>query len=194
MYTAGSFVCSRSTNCLLINSTVLLRLETSVSTVALALPQQLPTAMDKYYDDFVKGMASQSGKVFAITGTTSGTGFEAARALVGKGGTVFCLNRPSDRASASLASLQEACADGGAAKQIDCDLQDFASVRAAAATVAAETTATGINALLNNAGVSSGARGRAVSVALRRLRFRILARRGTLQGTCAPHSTARSHS
>ena len=48
---------------------------------------------DKYYDGFVKGMESQQGKVFAITGTTSGTGFEAAKALAGRGATVICLNR-----------------------------------------------------------------------------------------------------
>lgn len=48
---------------------------------------------DVYYGKYVEGMASQHGKVFAITGTTSGTGFEAAKAIVSKGGTVLCLNR-----------------------------------------------------------------------------------------------------
>ena len=66
---------------------------------------QLPLAMgatfssldesnpDKYVDAFVKDMASQQGKAFAVTGTTSGTGFQAAKALSSRGATVFCLNR-----------------------------------------------------------------------------------------------------
>ena len=48
---------------------------------------------DKYYDAFVKGMAPQRGKAFAVTGTTSGTGFQAAKALASRGATVLCLNR-----------------------------------------------------------------------------------------------------
>ena len=52
---------------------------------------------DKYYDAFVKGMAPQQGKAFALTGmpggTTSGTGFQAAKALASRGATVLCLNR-----------------------------------------------------------------------------------------------------
>ena len=38
-------------------------------------------------------MKSQQGKTFVITGTTSGTGFEAARILLSKGAKVVMLNR-----------------------------------------------------------------------------------------------------
>lgn len=55
-----------------------------------ALDEPVP---DKYYDAYVKDMASQQGKAFAVTGTTSGTGFEAAKALASRGGRVLCLNR-----------------------------------------------------------------------------------------------------
>ena len=44
---------------------------------------------NKYYDAFVQDMASQKGKAFAVTGTTSGTGFEAAKALASRGGQVL---------------------------------------------------------------------------------------------------------
>ena len=38
-------------------------------------------------------MKSQEGKTFVITGTTSGTGFEAAKILLSKGAKVVMLNR-----------------------------------------------------------------------------------------------------
>ena len=48
---------------------------------------------DKYFDEFVKAMAPQQGMAYAVTGTTSGTGFMAAKALASRGARVFCLNR-----------------------------------------------------------------------------------------------------
>lgn len=118
-----------------------------------ALSSKDTPIQDKHYDAYASSMVSQAGKVFAITGTTSGTGFMAARAIVTKGGKVLCLNRPSERASASLTALKEFCADGGSAEQVDCDLQSFASVRNAAATVKKQAGPTGLFALVNNAGV-----------------------------------------
>lgn len=109
--------------------------------------------LDKYYDAFVKDMASQHGKTFAVTGTTSGTGFQAAKALASRGATVFCLNRPSERATSSIATLRDFCGEGGSVEQVDCDLQDFASVRGAAEALITKTSATGLHGLLNNAGV-----------------------------------------
>ena len=38
-------------------------------------------------------IGSLKGKTFVITGTTSGTGFEAAKILLSKGATVVMLNR-----------------------------------------------------------------------------------------------------
>lgn len=62
------------------------------------------------------------------------------------------LNRPSERVSASLQALQEASKAGGTATQVDCDLQDFSSVRNAAAEVKKNLKGKGLDALLNNAG------------------------------------------
>ena len=49
-----------------------------------------------------------SGKTVVITGTTSGTGFEAARILLSKGGKVVMLNRNPKKAQDTLATLREA--------------------------------------------------------------------------------------
>ena len=55
----------------------------------------------------------------------------AARTVAEKGGKVVCLNRKSQRVSDSTAKLQDAVPNGKFVN-IECDLQDFASVRKAA--------------------------------------------------------------
>lgn len=92
-----------------------------------------------------------SGKTVVITGTTSGTGKAAARTVAELGARVLLLNRPSSRAEASLADLQQAAPEAEL-HAVDCDLQSFASVRAAAARVA-ELCPEGVDVLCNNAGV-----------------------------------------
>ncbi len=72
-----------------------------------------------------------TGRVAAITGTTSGTGYVCARELARLGAKVILLNRKSGRADAALERLQEEVPDG-VFDAVVCDLQDFASVRAAA--------------------------------------------------------------
>jgi NAD(P)-dependent dehydrogenase (short-subunit alcohol dehydrogenase family) len=112
-------------------------------------PDHVP---NRWYDDYVAAMPSQAGKHIAITGCTSGTGFDAAKAIVSRGGNVIALNRPSERAVSALAAIQAACKDGATATHVDCDLQDFASVRSAAAEVSRKVQDAGLNCLLNNAG------------------------------------------
>mmetsp|Transcript_31141 Transcript_31141/g.63251 ORF Transcript_31141/g.63251 Transcript_31141/m.63251 type:complete len:340 (-) Transcript_31141:115-1134(-) len=68
---------------------------------------------------------------FSMKGTTSGTGFVAAQTAAEKGGEVVCLNRKSQRVIDSTAKLREAVPNGKFVN-IECDLQDFASVRKAA--------------------------------------------------------------
>ena len=52
-------------------------------------------------------LGSQKGKTFLITGANAGTGFEAARILLGKGAKVVMLNRSADKSTAAIAELQE---------------------------------------------------------------------------------------
>ncbi|QTN39823.1 SDR family NAD(P)-dependent oxidoreductase [Cryomorphaceae bacterium] len=91
-----------------------------------------------------------SGQIAAVTGTTSGTGFVCARELAKLGAHVILLNRESDRSAAALAKLQEAVPNGSF-EAVACDLQDFASVRDAAAAI--RTKHDRLDILVNNAGV-----------------------------------------
>lgn len=91
-----------------------------------------------------------TGRIAAVTGTTSGTGFVCARELARLGATVLLLNRASERATASLAELR-AAVPGATFHPVTCDLQDFASVRAAAAEIRRRYDR--LDILCNNAGV-----------------------------------------
>jgi len=105
----------------------------------------------------VKDLPDVTGKVFAITGTTSGTGFIAAKTIAEHGGTILCLNRPSERAKAALEDLKLKVPKKKDEEQfiaIDCDLMDFASVREAADEITKKYPA--LYALGNNAGIMLG--------------------------------------
>lgn len=91
-----------------------------------------------------------TGRVAAVTGTTSGTGYVLARELGRLGATVLLLNRASSRSDASLVRLREAV-PGATFEPVVCDLQDFASVRAAAASILERYDR--LDILCNNAGV-----------------------------------------
>ncbi len=101
-------------------------------------------------DQVIQSLPNVEGKVFAITGTTSGTGFVAAQTVAEQGGEVICLNRASDRVEASLNKLREAVPDGKFVP-IECDLLDFASVRQAALEINEKYDK--IYCLANNAGI-----------------------------------------
>jgi len=76
-----------------------------------------------------------SGKTFVITGTTSGTGFEAARILLSKGAKVVMLNRNPQKAENTLAALKETLGNAIDVTNIVLDLGEQASVKKAAAEV-----------------------------------------------------------
>lgn len=112
------------------------------------MTQELTT---KHLSDLIENHTQDmSGKVAAITGTTSGTGYVCARELAKLGATVLLLNRASDRSNAALGKLKEEV-PGGSFEAITCDLQDFASVRSAAAAIKAKHDK--LDILCNNAGV-----------------------------------------
>lgn len=97
-----------------------------------------------------KHSQDMTGKVVAITGTTSGTGFVCAREMAKRGATVLLLNRNSDRSANALQQLQSAVPEA-TFEVINCDLQNFASVREAAASIIAKYEV--LDVLVNNAGV-----------------------------------------
>ena len=88
----------------------------------------------KWFPAFKKELPRLEGKVLAITGTTSGTGFVAAWTVAELGGEVLLLNRKSKRVDDALGKLK-AIVPHGNFVDVECDLQDFASVRKAAAEI-----------------------------------------------------------
>ena len=110
-----------------------------------------PALKNVYYDDVVKSLPAIEGKTVVITGTTSGTGFVAAKTMAHKGARIILLNRASAKADNAFATLT---ADLPEAEflPVECDLQSFASVRQAAKKVSA-LCPEGLDVLCNNAGV-----------------------------------------
>jgi NAD(P)-dependent dehydrogenase (short-subunit alcohol dehydrogenase family) len=114
---------------------------------SISTPADRPTVL---YDKYLEGLASLEGKVIAITGCTTGTGFVAALTCAKKGAHVLMLNRASERADAALSKIKEAAPDAKV-EHIDCDLTDFESVKGAAKALVSKC-ASGIDVLCNNAG------------------------------------------
>ena len=105
----------------------------------------------RLYPKFMKDMPQDlSGKVFVITGTTSGTGYVAAKTVASLGGEAVLLNRKSERSTNSLKKLQQEVPHGKFVP-IECDLQTFASVRKAIADIKHRYNQ--IYCLANNAGI-----------------------------------------
>lgn len=77
----------------------------------------------------------------------------AAKTLVSKGARVFGFNRQSAKATDTLVELQAACQGTGKFTHINCDLQDFQSIRAAAAELEGKLAGDPLYALVNNAGM-----------------------------------------
>lgn len=111
-----------------------------------------PNHASRVYPDFRKTLPSLDGKVVAITGTTTGTGFMCAQVVGELGAEVILLNRRSDRQKDSLQKLQEAVPTARFVP-IECDLMNFASVRKAIAEVKEKYSSKGIDVLCNNAGI-----------------------------------------
>ena len=109
---------------------------------------QIPT---QHLDEVIQNHSQDmTGKVVAITGTTSGTGFICAREVAKKGAAVILLNRSSERADKALQKLEQAVPEG-IFDSIECDLQNFDSVRNAMDSIKSKYDK--IDVLVNNAGV-----------------------------------------
>eukprot|EP00892_Ulva_mutabilis_P002896 jgi/Ulvmu1/12607/UM092_0038.1 len=114
----------------------------------------IPKVKSKHFDKYVAQMTSCESNVYAITGTTTGMGFNAMKVLFSKGAHVMALNRPSERSTTACQTVRDECSESnGKITEISCDLQSFESVRAAGAEVLSQLGDTGLNALVCNAGV-----------------------------------------
>jgi len=110
-----------------------------------------PNTKSKQYPKLLASLPSQAGKVVAITGCTTGTGFAAARAAAKLGAEVVMLNRPSERATKAKDKLLEEYPEAKVT-HIPCDLSKFETVRQAAAELK-EKFSQGIDVLCCNAGI-----------------------------------------
>ena len=90
------------------------------------------------------------GKTVAITGTTSGTGYIAARELARKGAEVLLLNRQSIRSETAYKKLKQEVL-GGRFIEVECDLQNMANVDQAIAKIKSRIEV--LDVLCNNAAV-----------------------------------------
>lgn len=97
-------------------------------------------------------LGALDGKTFLITGANSGTGFQAARTFLEKGGAVVMLNRSLDKSEAAIAKLKQEFGSDADVSFIRLDLASLASVRKAAADVL--ETVPNIDALICNAAIA----------------------------------------
>ena len=93
-----------------------------------------------------------SGKTYIITGTTSGTGYEAAKILLSKRAKVVMLNRNLQKATDIIATLKQELGNGIDVLNIKMDLAVQASVKKAAEEVL--NTVPRIDALMLNAAIA----------------------------------------
>lgn len=93
-----------------------------------------------------------TGKTYVITGTTSGTGFEAAKILLSKGAKVVMLNRNSKKSEDTISTLKQELGNQIDVTAIQMDLSEQVSVKKAAQEVL--NTVSQIDALLCNAAIA----------------------------------------
>ena len=92
------------------------------------------------------------GKTFLITGTTSGTGFEAAKILLSKGARVIMLNRNPEKSKEVIAMYKAKLGNQIEVSALQMDLAELASVRKAAQEIL--KTVPQIDALICNAAIA----------------------------------------
>ncbi|WP_027392101.1 SDR family oxidoreductase [Aquimarina latercula] len=97
-------------------------------------------------------ITSLKDKTFVITGTTSGTGYEAAKILLSKGAKVVMLNRNPKKSEDTIATLKQELSDTIDVSNIRMDLAEQASVKKAAEEVL--KTVPQIDALMCNAAIA----------------------------------------
>ena len=93
-----------------------------------------------------------TGKTYVITGTTSGTGFEATKILLSKGAKVVMLNRNNEKSKETLSALKLELGKSIAVINLQMNLAELASVKKAAEEVL--KVAPQIDALICNAAIA----------------------------------------
>ena len=94
-------------------------------------------------------IGDQTGRTALITGANSGIGLETARVLASRGARVILAGRSQDKLDQAATTIRHAVPDARLDTLV-LDLGDLASIRSAAAQLAAHDT---VDLLVNNAGV-----------------------------------------
>ena len=82
-----------------------------------------PTFTEKHAGD-------QGGRVFLVTGSTSGVGLELAKMLYGLNGTVYVAGRSAEKISAALKTIKsQVRTTTGRVEALQIDLADLASIK-----------------------------------------------------------------
>lgn len=97
-------------------------------------------------------IGSLKGKTYIVTGTTSGTGFEAGKILLSKGAKVVMLNRNPKKSADTIAILKQELGNHIEVSFIEMDLAEQASVKKAAEEIL--RTNPQIDALICNAAIA----------------------------------------
>ncbi|KAL5335405.1 hypothetical protein BJX70DRAFT_410548 [Aspergillus crustosus] len=100
-----------------------------------------------------KDIPFQKGKVFLVTGGTSGIGLELAKILYVRGGRVYITGRTEEKAKKAVAEIQKSVVErDGHIDYIVLNLDDLSSIKASAE--AFRQRESKLDVLWNNAGVS----------------------------------------
>lgn len=95
-------------------------------------------------------MPSQGGRIFLVTGGTSGIGYESAKALAAAGAEVVIAARNPERGEEAIANIRQETPDARVRFE-SLDLADLASVRALGERL--NSTLPRLDGLINNAGI-----------------------------------------
>jgi len=95
-------------------------------------------------------MPAQNGRIFLVTGGTSGIGYESAKALAAAGAHVIIAARNPERAQVAIASIRQETPEANLQFEA-LDLADLSSVKALATRL--EATLPRLDGLINNAGL-----------------------------------------
>ena len=100
-----------------------------------------------------ENLPSQAGKVFIVTGSSSGIGFELTNILYSKGATIYMACRSQEKTEKAIEIIRtnHPGMDSGRLEYIHLDLEDLRTVKAAAKTFAARESK--LDVLWNNAGI-----------------------------------------
>ncbi|CAI6088212.1 unnamed protein product [Clonostachys chloroleuca] len=112
-----------------------------------------------------RNIPDQYGRVFIVTGGSSGCGYEIAKAVFNLNGHVHIAERSADKAQAAIdktkaepfASNHSVTSGKGIIEFLQLDLDDLASIKASAATFLSRESR--LDVIWHNAGIGGGAQG-----------------------------------